>query len=132
MAQELRPKGPFGVPLYRLLKDKPRADQTRWNAQDLAAALHKLGMDVTPKTIREWIKGETLPRADMLMAIAEIFGVSPGELWQRPAKGINLPQDHQKRAGGVPAAVPSQSDVERHLKAVRPKLPAKSRRRKSG
>lgn len=51
-----------------------------WKASDLARRVSRDG-----NTVRRWIRGETTPSADDLVALAEAFGVDPKYLFTPPA-----------------------------------------------
>jgi transcriptional regulator with XRE-family HTH domain len=138
LARELVPVGPFGLALYDLIGGRRRSNGTRWNANDLAAELHKRRVEISPKQIREYMKDEAEPKASALVAIAELFNVDAGALWRGQIKPINLPQNGsitpRPTGGAVPDADQSQSEVQgkRQLEAVPRARKAKPRRRGLG
>lgn len=50
-----------------------------WKASDLAREVGRDG-----NTVRRWIRGDTTPSADDLVALAEVFGVDPKYLFTPP------------------------------------------------
>lgn len=93
----------------------------KWKASDLARAVHRDG-----NTVRRWIKGETTPSADDLVALAEAFGLDPKYLFTPPAVPEYELDGHLQRAAraGLQSAR-RQAQAERGLDT--PPLPPAQR-----
>lgn len=47
-----------------------------WAVHDLCTAMTVAGLSITYASVRAWVKGTSVPRADALGALATVFGVS--------------------------------------------------------
>ncbi len=66
-------------------------DQTGMSARELAAVLG----DVSRGTTSRWVNGEAVPDANQMSRLAEVFGVTVGEMYGE-APGENLSEDERK------------------------------------
>lgn len=129
MARDLLPQGTFGIPLYNGLALKRRADGRIWKAEDLAGALAELGVEISAKQIRAWIRGENYPRVDVFMAIAEVLGLDCTQLWPTQTKRVAGAADAGRHADDLAHRV---AQGKRQLPAARPPKPGKPGHRRSG
>jgi len=71
----------YDTSVDRTIGDRIREERTRlgWEQADLA---QRLSTPVKQQTVSRWEQGGSRPRRDMVIALAQLFGVDPGEFLQ--------------------------------------------------
>lgn len=65
-----------------------RMGERNWQDVHLCAALADLGYSVKQYSVRNWLAGRCLPKANMVTGLCEIFACTPSDMFPLPKKQV--------------------------------------------